>query len=68
MLRRWCVKINQKWLDSDFFENKASMRKRAIEEYNLQINKNANPVVVSVIEEWSYDNSVLELTVYYQVG
>ena len=68
MLRRWSVQIKQKWLDNDFLESKATMRKRAVEEYNLQINKNTNPIVVSITEDWSYDNSVLELTVYYQVS
>lgn len=49
-------------MKTGFDESKATIRKRAIEEYNQQYNW----PIVSVIEEWFYDYTALELTVYYQ--
>lgn len=62
MLKCWYTNIRRQWLDNGHLESDLTMKRRAIKEYNLQINN----VVVSVIEKWSQDNSVLELTIYYQ--
>lgn len=62
MLRVWTTEIRQKRLKTGFYESKATIRKRAIEEYNKQYNW----PIVSVIEEWFYDYTALELTIYYQ--
>lgn len=62
MLRVWTTEVRGRRLKTGFDESKATIRKRAIEEYNQQYNW----PIVSVIEEWFYDYTALELTVYYQ--
>ena len=50
MLRVWTTEVRGRRLKTGFDESKATIRKRAIEEYNQQYNW----PIVSVIEEWFY--------------